>query len=94
MELFPLPTGMVVLLGIALVVSVAAHWRIRRFWLACLLSAVVTTAGFLVASFLQAGVPTSLEPRPIVYFTGFGLLVAIVMGLLVKVLRQTVPGRA
>ena len=94
MELLPLPTGMVVLLSIAVAVSVAAHWRIRRFWLASLLSALVTTAAFFVASYLQAGIPTSFEPRPIAYFTGFGLLVAVVIGLLLKAIRQPGQGRA
>lgn len=94
MDLFPPPTGMVVLLGIALIASVVAHWRIRRFWPASLLSALATTAAFAVASYLQAGVPTSLEPRPMAYFTGFGLLVAVVVGLLARAVRRPAQGRA
>ena len=91
---FPLPTGMLVLLVIALVVWAISHWRVRRFWPATLMSAIATTTLFAAASFIQAGVPTSFEPRPLAYFTGAGLLVAMVMGLLANVARCTASARA
>jgi hypothetical protein len=94
MELLPLPTGMAVLLGVSLIAAVVAHWRIERFWSASLVSAVATVAVFFAVCLAQAGMPNPLEPLALVYFAGFGFLVAVVMGGLVRAARRAVPGRA
>jgi hypothetical protein len=94
MELFPLPTGMTVLLGVSLIAAVVAHWRIERFWPASLVSAVVTVAAFFAVCLVQAGTPNPLEPLALVYFGGFGFVVAVVFGGLVRAARRAVPGRA
>ena len=94
MELLPLPTGMTVLLGIALVVAVVSHWRILSFWRASLVSAAVTPSVFLAVCLLQAGLPDPLEPLAFAYFAGFGFVAAVVVGGLVRAARAAVPVRA
>jgi hypothetical protein len=94
MELLPLPTGMAVLLGIALVVALFSHWRIHRFWRASLVSAAATPAVFLAACLVQAGLPDPLEPLALAYFSGFGFVVAVLSGGLIRVARVAVPVRA
>jgi hypothetical protein len=94
MEIFPVPTGMVVLTAIALAVAAACHWRIRGFWRACLVSAVVTPVLFLIACVLQAGLPDPLEPKALLLFSGYALMVAIVMGMVAALARRLAPARA
>jgi len=91
MDLFPLPTGMVVLTAIALAVAVVSHWRIQRFWRASLLSAVLAPILFLLACILQTGVPNPLLPVAFAYFTGFALLVAVVVGMAFSLWRRLQP---
>ena len=94
MTLIPLPTGMVVLLAVAVVVAAITHWRVHRFWRATVMSALATVAVFFVLCLLQAGLPDPLEPRAIALFGGFGLLVATVMGVLVRAARASLPRRS
>ncbi len=94
MDLLPLPTGMIVLLVISVVAASLCHWRVRGFWRASFLSSVLTPLLFFVASFLQAGMPQPLEPLAFVFFAGFSLLVAMVVGALATLTRRLAPAGA
>ena len=76
MDLSSVPTGMLVLAGIALVVAAFCHWYLRGFWRASLVSAVATPAVFLLASIVQErGVPDPLTGEALALFVGLCLLV-------------------
>lgn len=94
MEIFPVPSGMVVLTAIALAVAAACHWRFRGFWRASLASAVMTPVLFLIACVLQAGLPDPLEPKALLLFAGYALLVAILVGMVAALTRRLAPARA
>lgn len=75
-----MPTGFLVLLAVAVISSVLAHWQIRRFWVAVMVSVPVTTVIFMVVTIAQAGFPNSFKPIVLVYFSGFALLVSAQVG--------------
>ncbi len=90
-----LPQGMIVLLLVAILVAGVSHWRIRNFWLASVVSGFATCAVFYVASFIQEGgppQPATLEAFAL--FAGFGFFVAVLTGLVGKVLRPAISRRA
>nr|CAP48204.1 putative integron gene cassette protein [uncultured bacterium] len=89
-----LPQGMVVLLLVAIVMAVVMHWRTRNFWLASAVSGVATFAAFYVICFFQAGPPEPTGIKAFALFAGFGLIVAVVTGLVAKVLRPALSRRA
>lgn len=90
----PLPQGVIVLLVVAIVMAVLAHWRIRNFWLASFASGIATVAVFYVLSFLHDGPPEPAVPKAFALFAGFGFIVAVVAGLAGKMLRPASSRRA
>ena len=94
MNLASMPTGMIVLLAIAIGVAALCHWRIRRFWTAAVVSALFTPAIFFAASTIQGGLPDPLRPVALVYFAGFALLIALVVGLVFSAARRLLPADA
>ena len=90
----PLPQGMIVLLVIAIVVAVVAHWRIRNFWPASVVSGIATFAVFYLVCLLQAGPPEPTGAKAFALFAGFGFIVAVVAGLAAKVVRPALSRRA
>ena len=83
-----MPTGFLVLLFVALGCAILVHWRIRRFWLACLASAPLTAGLFLAVSSVQSGFPDPFKPVALVYFAGFGFLVSLQVGAAFVLLRH------
>ena len=75
-----MPTGFLVLLATSVVFAVIAHWRIRSFWIAILVSALATTITFMVVTTVQAGFPNPFKPIALLYFSGFALLVSAQVG--------------
>jgi ABC-type transport system involved in multi-copper enzyme maturation permease subunit len=59
---------------------VIAHWQIRRFWIAILVSALATTITFMVVTTAQSGFPNPFKPIALLYFSGFALLVSAQVG--------------
>jgi hypothetical protein len=96
MNIAPLSTGTLVFLGIAIGVAVLSHWRIRRFWLASLVSAVATFVIFLVASTIQAGLrlPDSLGVVSFLFLAGSAFLIAAIVGFVVASIRRLILTRA
>jgi hypothetical protein len=94
MNLASMPTGMIVLLTIAFGVAAICHWRIRRFWRATVVTALVTPAIFFIASTIQGGLPDPLRPVALVYFAGFALLIAMLVGLAFSAVRRLLPVNA
>ena len=92
--MLPLPTGVTVLILIAVVASAAAHWRIKQFFFASTISALCSVGVFFIASTLQAGVPDPLEPIAFAYFFGFAFLIAIAIGAVVRLKSRLRPARA
>lgn len=89
----PIPQGMIVLSVVAVVMAALTHWRIRNFWLASVTSGIATFAVFYVTCLLQAGPPEPTGAKAFALFAGFGFVVAIVAGLVGKVLRSALPRR-
>ena len=95
MDLIPVPTGMLVLAGTALVVAAVCHWHLRGFWRASLTSTVVTPLVFLIISSVQErGVPSPLSLEAFLLFSGFSLLVAFLVGSGTAVVRRLAPSGA
>ena len=92
--MLPLPTGVTVLILIAAVAAVVAHWRIKHFFLASTISALCSVGVFFIASTLQAGIPDPLEPVAFAYFFGFAFLIAMAIGALVRLTSRLRPARA
>jgi len=89
MDLSSIPTGVLVLAGIALLVAVFCHLYLRRFWRASLLSAVVATALFLIASIVrERGLPEPLTAAAFALFAAFSLLISIIVGLVAGLARR------
>ena len=82
------------LLVVAIVMAVISHRRIRSFWLASVASGIATFAVFYVVCLLQAGPPEPTGAKAFALFAGFGFIVAVVAGLLGKVLRPALSRRA
>ncbi|MGX5671746.1 hypothetical protein [Thermomonas fusca] len=90
-----LPQGVVVLLVVAVLAACTSHWRIRNFWLASAVSGLATCAVFYAVCFIQEGGPP--EPaitKAFALFTGFGFLVALLIGFAVRVVRPALSRRA
>ena len=75
-----MPTGLVVLIVIAVACALVAHWRIRGFWWATLASGPATALVFLAVSTVQGGFPDPFRPIVLVYFAGLGWIVAAQVG--------------
>ena len=58
-----LHSGFLVFALVAVVVAVAAHWRLRRYVIACGTSAVITPILFLLISALHDKPPDFLGPK-------------------------------
>ena len=93
-NMLPLPTGVTVLILIAVVAAALVHWRIKRFFLASTISALCSVGVFFIASTLQAGIPDPLEPIALVYFFGFAFLIALAIGVLGRLTSRIRPARA
>ena len=92
--MLPLPTGVAVLILIAVVAAAVAHWRIKHFLFASAVGALCSVGVFFIASTLQAGIPDPLEPIAFAYFLGFSLLNALAVGALARVTSRFRPARA
>lgn len=75
-----MPTGFLVLLATSVLCAAVAHWRIRSFWIALLVSSPATTAVFMAVTTLQSGFPDPFKPAALFYFSGFALLVSAQVG--------------
>lgn len=73
-------TGFLVLLAISVICAFIAHWKVRRFWKATLVSAPAATLTFMLFSTVQAGFPDPFRPVALLYFSGFALLVSAQVG--------------
>ena len=94
MNLSELPTGVTVLVAIAVLVACLAHWRVRHFWLASLISAITTVAVFYVVCLIQAGPPEAMGLAPLALFGAFSFMVAVVIGLAALAMRSAARQRA
>ena len=94
MNFSELPAGVTALIAVAVVVACLAHWRVRHFWLASLISAVTTVAVFYVVCLIQAGPPETMGLAPLALFGGFSFMIAVVVGLAAKAMRPTTRRRA
>ena len=92
--MLPLPTGVAVLILIAVVAAAVAHWRIKYFLFASAISALCAVGVFFIASTLQGGMPDPLNPAAFAYFFGFAFLIAIAIGTLVRLTSRLRPARA
>ena len=93
-NMLPLPTGVTVLILIAVVAAALMHWRIKRFFLASTISALCSVGVFFIASTLQAGIPDPLEPPAVAYFFGFAFLIALGIGALARLTNRLRTARA
>jgi hypothetical protein len=78
------PEGMIVLTGCAVLVAALMHWRIGRFWVASLFSGFATFILFFMICFLFERLPAQRGIAPLVLISGYGYLVAVIVGLLRK----------
>ena len=76
------PTGMWVLLAVAVATAVLAHWRIRRYLLALAVSALATPAIFFVASSIHSGIPDAPYIAPFLAYAAVALVISAVLGAL------------
>jgi len=80
--------GLLVLGGLAMATALAAHWRMRRFGLACLLSAAVAATLWVAADALRVGYLDPFFPIAWVGALLGALLVSAAVGGVLRALRR------
>lgn len=83
-----LQTGTLVFLIVTSLIAVAAHWKERRYLIACAIAAVVGPVVFLAVSALHDAQPTILGPKAWAEFALVGFIVAAIVGIFFVISRK------
>lgn len=82
------PTGVWVLLAVAVAVAVLAHWQLRRYWLALAVSALATPALFFAVSSIRFGIPDPPYVAPFLAYATVALVISAIIGVGVNGFRR------
>lgn len=86
----PIPTGALVMFGVAGLIAVFAHWRLKNFFLASLISVVISPFAFFAVSALHDGLPKHAVWSDLLVLSAMAVPPTIIVGLVFWLLRWRV----
>lgn len=81
--------GFAVFVGLCVVVAAGAHYFLRRFFLASLLSALASTALFQIIAALYIGYFDPFWPIAVMFSAPIALAISLIVGLLMWISRAS-----
>jgi membrane protein DedA with SNARE-associated domain len=90
-----IPTGVLIYFSVSTLVAALVHWRIKRYLIACGVSAAIGPISFAVVSALAGESPYIPEAKVAVFFAVISLIISAFVGLAFFIPRrfaqQTIP---
>lgn len=81
--------GFAVFVGLCVVVAAGAHYFLRRFFLASILSALASTALFQIIAALYIGYFDPFWPIAVMFSAPIALAISLIVGLLMWISRAS-----